>query len=60
MPQKSQAGRSPKKTPKPKDEKTQRARFIEAARSIGVDESGGEFEQTLKKLAPPKRGNKSK
>ena len=31
-------------------EKTQKQRFIEAARSIGVDESGKEFEQALGKI----------
>lgn len=49
--------RSPSKTKKAKratKEKTQRERFIEAARSIGVDETGGEFERALKKLVRPK------
>lgn len=34
--------------------KTQRERFIEAARSIGVDESGQEFDRALKKIVPPR------
>lgn len=39
------------KTTKPKDEdKEQRERFIKAARAIGVDESGKEFEAALKKI----------
>lgn len=44
-----------KKAPK-KKEKPQRERFIEAARSIGVDETGREFEDGLRKIVPPKRG----
>jgi hypothetical protein len=32
--------------------KTQAERFIEAARSVGVDESGREFERALKKIVP--------
>lgn len=35
-------------------EKPQRERFIEAARAIGVDETGKEFEIGLQKIAPPK------
>ena len=35
-------------------EKTQSERFIEAARSIGVDESGEEFERAFSKVVPPK------
>lgn len=34
-------------------EKPQRERFIEAARAIGVDESGKEFEKALRKIVPP-------
>jgi hypothetical protein len=50
-------GSKPKATtaPKDKDERSQRERFIETARAIGVDESGAEFEAALAKLAPPKR-----
>lgn len=36
-----------KKTPK---EKPQRARFIEAARVVGVDETGMEFERSLSRV----------
>jgi hypothetical protein len=43
----------PKKAAKAK-EKTQRERFIEAARAIGVDETGKEFEAALDKLVPAK------
>ena len=44
------------KTPIPKaKEKSQRERFIKAARDVGVDESGREFERALKKLIPSRR-----
>lgn len=33
----------PKATPKPKDDRPQSERFIEAARELGVDETGEEF-----------------
>lgn len=33
----------------------QSARFIEAAREIGVDESGKEFERALSKVIPKKK-----
>ena len=36
-------------------EKTQKRRFIEAARSIGVDESGQEFEKALGRLVSSKK-----
>jgi hypothetical protein len=52
---KPQARGSPKqKTKKAAKAKTQKERFIEAARSIGVDETGKEFERLFKKIAPPK------
>lgn len=35
-------------------EKPQSERFIEAARAIGVDESGGEFEVALRKIVQQK------
>ena len=35
-------------------EKPQRERFIEAARSIGVDETGKEFDRALTRIVPPK------
>ena len=45
----------PQKTKKKKTaEKTQRERFIEAARAAGVDESGEEFERLFRRVAPPK------
>ena len=46
----SVAKRPTKAAKKKAKEKTQRERFIEAARSIGVDETGKEFEAGLKKI----------
>lgn len=45
----------PAKNPPKPDEKSQCERFIEAAREVGVDETGKEFESALKKIAPPKK-----
>ena len=39
-------------------EKSQRERFIEAARAIGVDETGQEFEVGLKNIVRPKSKRK--
>ena len=48
--------RSPtKKAAKIPKEKSQRTRFIEAARSIGVDETGQEFDEAFSKLVKPKQ-----
>jgi hypothetical protein len=44
-----------KKKPK---EKAQRERFIEAARAVGVDETGAEFERALSIIVPQKLGRK--
>ena len=44
-----------KKKSKEKTVKTQRERFIEAARSIGVDELGEEFERLFRRVVPAKR-----
>lgn len=43
-----------RKRVKSKEEKPQRERFIEAARDIGVDESGKEFERLFKRVATRK------
>ena len=53
----------PSKTKRPatsrKDaDKTQRERFIEAAREVGVDETGTELEKALAKIAPPQKDGK--
>ena len=53
---------SPKAAQKPKapeKEKTQRERFIEAAREIGVDESGEEFENALRRITQKRRDHSS-
>lgn len=62
MPQKSKARGGPRKAGKagarkvaPSDAKTQSERFIEAARMVGVDESGKEFDRALKRLVQPRR-----
>jgi hypothetical protein len=47
MDQKPKARRSPSKTERPK---TQSERFIETARTIGVDESGKEFDRRSENL----------
>jgi hypothetical protein len=46
--------RSQKKQAKKTKEKPQRERFIEAARAIGVDETGEEFERLFRKIVSPK------
>ena len=38
-------------------EKPQGERFIEAARKIGVDETGKEFERLFKRVVPPRPRN---
>lgn len=43
------------KKPEPKKGKSQRERFIETARALGVDETGAEFERALNAIVPPKR-----
>jgi hypothetical protein len=59
MASKPKAGGAKKRTAKaalPKaKEKSQRERFIEAARDVGVDESGREFDRVLKAIIPPRR-----
>ena len=60
MDQKPKAGSPKKKAAKAKKEKTQRERFIETAREIGVDETGKEFERMLGKIAPPHRSFKQR
>jgi len=58
--------RRAKAKPKPKGRKStagttddaQSARFIETARQLGVDESGGDFERALEQILPPKKQSK--
>lgn len=45
----------PKKSPSPKGEKPQHDRFKEAAKEVGADETGREFERAFKKIVPPKK-----
>ena len=50
---------APKKA-KPKltlSDKEQSARFVETARELGVDESGGAFDAAIKKILPAKTKN---
>jgi hypothetical protein len=55
MGKKPKAGRDlGKDRGKSEEVKTQAERFIEAAREIGVDESGKEFEKALRKIVPSK------
>jgi len=58
MGKKSKVGsvaKRPTKAAKKKTKETQKERFIKAARSIGVDESGKEFEAAIKRILPPKK-----
>jgi len=55
MSQKPKAGRNKKVAGKKNPEKTQAERFIEAARAVGVDETGKEFETAMRKLIPKRR-----
>jgi len=43
---------------KAKQTSEQSARFIEAAKKTGADESGTKFERAFKKIAPPSRSRK--
>ena len=44
----------PKKLPEPSDLKPQRERFAEAAKDVGADETGAEFERLFAKVVPAK------
>ena len=49
----AKAGTPRKKKAKPKlEDEEQSERFKQAARDLGVDESGAEFERTFKKIIP--------
>jgi hypothetical protein len=58
MPQKPKARGNTRKASAASKTKTQSERFIETARTIGVDESGAEFERALKKIIPRRRAAK--
>lgn len=53
---KPKAAKTPRGRPKKaaEDQKEQSARFIEAAREFGVDESGKEFQRALNKITRAK------
>ena len=53
----------PRAKPKPKPkyaDKKQSERFVEAARALGIEETGAAFEEAFKKVAPPKEPITSK
>lgn len=50
MAQKPKTGRAEKKALAADKQKAQSARFIEAAREHGVDETGNDFERAMKKI----------
>ena len=52
---KARKATSKAKKPKKEDQKAQSERFIEAARNLGVDESGKEFNNAMRKLVRPKK-----
>lgn len=54
MAEKRKVGSPAKKAVAADKQKEQSARFIEAARESGVDETGREFEKALKKLTQTK------
>jgi hypothetical protein len=54
MAEKPKARKAPAKTDAASKQKEQSARFIKAAREIGVDESGKEFEKALGRALRPK------
>jgi hypothetical protein len=55
MAKKPKARKAQAKTDAESKQKEQSARFIKAAREIGVDESGKEFERALDKMAMPRK-----
>lgn len=51
-------GKAKRKKRRPKrDNPAQSRKFIEAAKALGVDESGKAFEELMRKLGRRKRGN---
>ena len=60
MHQKPRAGSGEESAaPKPKKEKSQKQQFIEAARKVGVDETGEEFERAIRQIVPRKKARQS-
>lgn len=60
MSQKPKARGGARKTGAATAAKTQSARFIETARTIGVDESGKEFDRALRKIIPTQKRRSTK
>lgn len=56
MVQKPKTRGAPDKRSTAAKQKAQSARFIEAAREVGVDETGRVFHRAIKKLVKRKRG----
>jgi hypothetical protein len=55
----AKAGVPKKAKPKPNlTDKKQSERFIETARELGADESGGRFDSAFRKLVPPAKARK--
>jgi hypothetical protein len=50
----------PKKKPPDPGEKPQWERFVEAAKEVGFDESGEEFERAFKRIVPERRPSHAK
>jgi hypothetical protein len=48
-------GKPKKRKPTKPDNPAQSARFIAAAKSLGVDESGKDFERAMDKIVPRKK-----
>jgi hypothetical protein len=56
----AKAGAPKKAKPKPKlTDKAQSERFKEAARKVGADESGEQFDAAMDKILPPKANPKT-
>ena len=59
MAPKQKASGTAKKAVAANKQKAHSARFIKAAREVGVDESAKEFERAIEKIIPPKSGHRS-
>lgn len=60
-PKKAAPAKPKRKPPKPQAaSKSQHSRFVEAAREVGADETGKEFERAFRKIVPPKLPGKAK
>lgn len=59
MAAKRKTRKAPSKRDAAAEQKEQSARFIKAARELGVDASGKDFERALSKILPPKSRHRS-